>query len=138
LKKEVIAMDVTQETAERKTLAMIAHDGKKADMVAFATYNREKLKNYNLIATGSTGKLLQEKVGLEVECLQSGPYGGDAQIAARVAEGQVDGVFFLVDPLDKHPHDPDIQTLLRACNVHNVPIATNIATADLIISGNAL
>ena len=131
-------MDELQETAERKTLAMIAHDGKKADMVAFATYNREKLKSYNLIATGSTGKLLQEKVGLEVERLQSGPYGGDAQIAARVAEGKVDGVFFLVDPLDKHPHDPDIQTLLRACNVHNVPIATNVATADLIISGNAL
>jgi methylglyoxal synthase len=131
-------MHVTQETAKRKTLAMIAHDGKKADMVAFATYNREKLKDYDLIATGSTGKLLQEKVGLEVERLQSGPYGGDAQIAARVAEGKVDGVFFLVDPLDKHPHDPDIQTLLRACNVHNIPIATNVATADLIISGNAL
>ena len=131
-------MDELQETAEGKTLAMIAHDGKKADMVAFATYNREKLKNYNLIATGSTGKLLQEKVGLEVERLRSGPYGGDAQIAARVAEGKVDGVFFLVDPLDKHPHDPDIQTLLRACNVHNIPIATNVATADLIISGNAL
>ena len=131
-------MDVTQETAKGKTLAMIAHDGKKADMVAFATYNREKLKNYNLIATGSTGKLLQEKVGLEVERLRSGPYGGDAQIAARVAEGKVDGVFFLVDPLDKHPHDPDIQTLLRACNVHNIPIATNVATADLIISGNTL
>ena len=131
-------MDELQETAERKTLAMIAHDGKKADMVAFATYNREKLKNYNLIATDSTGKLLQEKVGLEVERLRSGPYGGDAQIAARVVEGKVDGVFFLVDPLDKHPHDPDIQTLLRACNVHNVPIATNVATADLIISGNAL
>ncbi len=131
-------MDELQETAEKKTLAMIAHDGKKADMVAFATYNREKLKNYNLVATGSTGKLLQEKVGLEVEPLQSGPYGGDAQIAARVVEGKVDGVFFLVDPMDKHPHDPDIQTLLRACNVHNVPIATNGATADLIISGNAL
>lgn len=131
-------MDMTQETAERKTLAMIAHDGKKADMVAFATYNREKLKNYHLIATGSTGQLLQEKVGLEVERLQSGPYGGDAQIAACVVEGGIDGVFFLVDPLDKHPHDPDIQTLLRACNVHNVPIATNVATADLIISGNAL
>ena len=131
-------MDELQETAERKTLAMIAHDGKKADMVAFATYNREKLKNYNLIATDSTGKLLQEKVGLEVERLQSGPYGGDAQIAARVVEGKVDGVFFLVDPMDKHPHDPDIQTLLRACNVHNIPIATNVATADLIISGNTL
>jgi len=122
-----------------KTIALVAHDGKKADLVAFATFNREKLAEYHLVATGTTGRLLQEKVGLvKVECVLSGPYGGDAQIAARVAEGAIDGVFFLVDSLDKHPHDPDIQTLLRACNVHNVPIATNIATADLIISNNAL
>jgi methylglyoxal synthase len=124
--------------ASVKTIAMIAHDGKKADLVAFATFNREKLKEYHLVATATTGKLLQEKVGLEVERVLSGPHGGDAQIASRVAEGTIDGVFFLVDPLDKHPHDPDIQTLLRACNVHNVPIATNVATADLIISTNAL
>ncbi len=121
-----------------KTLALIAHDGKKADMVAFATFNREKLSGYRLIATATTGKLLVEKVGLEVERLLSGPYGGDAQIAARVAQGEVHGVFFFVDPLDKHPHDPDIQTLLRVCNVHNVPLATNVATADLIISTEAL
>ncbi len=127
-----------QSPVERKTLALVAHDGKKADMVAFATFNRDKLKDYRLIATNTTGKLLQDKVGLEVERLESGPKGGDAQIAARVVQGEVNGVFFLVDPLDKHPHDPDIQTLLRACNVHNVPIATNIATADLIISGNTL
>ena len=121
-----------------KTIALIAHDGKKADMVAFATFNREKLMGFNLIATATTGRLLIEKVGLDVEYLLSGPYGGDAQIAARVAQGEVDAVFFFVDPLDKHPHDPDIQTLLRACNVHNVPIATNVATADLIISDEAL
>jgi methylglyoxal synthase len=121
-----------------KTIALIAHDGKKADMVAFATFNRDRLRNLNLIATATTGRLLVEKVGLEVECLFSGPYGGDAQIAARVAQGEVDAVFFFVDPLDKHPHDPDIQTLLRACNVHNVPIATNVAMADLIISDEAL
>ncbi len=121
-----------------KTLALIAHDGKKADMVAFATFNREKLSGYRLIATATTGKLLVEKVGLEVERLLSGPYGGDAQIAARVAQGEVHGVFFFVDPLDKHPHDPDIQSLLRVCNVHNVPLATNVATADLIISTEAL
>ncbi len=119
---------------ERKTIALIAHNGKKADMVAFATFNREKLSRYHLIATGTTGKMLQEKVGLEVERMLSGPLGGDAQIAARVAEGRVSGVIFLLDPLDKHPHEPDIQTLLRVCNVHNVPLATNIATADLIIS----
>lgn len=117
-----------------KTIAMIAHDGKKADMVAFATYNRERLGEFHLVATASTGRLLLTKVGLEVECVASGPYGGDAQIGARVVGGEVAAVIFLVDPLDKHPHDPDIQSLLRLCNVHNVPLATNVATADCIIA----
>ena len=121
-----------------KTIALIAHDGKKADMVAFATFNREKLKNYHLIATSTTGTLLRDKVGLEVEAVLSGPMGGDAQIAARVAQGEVAGVIFFVDPLNAHPHDPDIQGLLRVCNVHNVPLATNVATADLIVSGQAI
>lgn len=122
----------------KNTVALIAHDGKKADMVAFATFNRGKLQEFSLIATGTTGGLLVDKVGLSIERLLSGPHGGDAQIAARVAQGEVDAVIFLIDPLDKHPHDPDIQTLLRACNVHNVPIATNLATADLIISADSL
>lgn len=116
-----------------KVLALIAHDGKKADMVAWATYNRDALARHQLVATAATARLLQEKVGLEVEAVQPGPQGGDAQIGARVVEGRVDGVIFLVDPLDKHPHDPDIQTLMRLCNVHNVPLATNVATADCII-----
>jgi methylglyoxal synthase len=120
------------------TLAVVAHDGKKADLLGWATFNRGTLLQYRIMATGTTGKLLEEKVGLQVERLLSGPQGGDAQIAARVAEGRVDCVFFFVDPMDKHPHEPDIQTLLRACTVHNVPIATNLATADLIISSNAL
>jgi methylglyoxal synthase len=122
----------------RTTVALVAHDGKKADMVAFATFNRAKLSEFRLIATGTTGGILVEKVGLDVERMLSGPHGGDAQIAARVAEGKVDAVIFLIDPLDKHPHDPDIQTLLRVCNVHDVPIATNLATADLIISADSL
>lgn len=117
-----------------RKLALIAHDGKKADMVAFATYNRERLSGYHLLATASTGKLLVDKVGLTVECLASGPYGGDAQIGAHVVAGGVEAVIFLVDPLDKHPHDPDIQMLLRLCNVHNVPLATNVATADFVIT----
>ena len=117
-----------------QTLALIAHDGKKADMVAFAIDNKERLSKFHLVATGTTGKLLHEKAGLEVERVLSGPQGGDAQIAAMVAEGRVFAVIFFVDPLGKHPHDPDIQTLLRICNVHNVPLATNPATADLIIS----
>ena len=85
-----------------KVLALIAHDGKKADMVAFATFNRDKLAGYRLIATATTGRLLSEKVGLEVQACQSGPLGGDVQIAARVADGEVDAVFFLIDPLDRH------------------------------------
>lgn len=121
-----------------KTLALIAHDGKKADMVAFAMEHQAILARYKLIATSTTGQLLEEKIGLKVERMLSGPRGGDAQIAARVAEGEIEAVFFFVDPLEKHPHDPDIQGLMRICNVHNVPLATNAATAAYIISAKAL
>ena len=119
-------------------LAIIAHDGKKADLVAFATFNRDRLGQFQLVATSSTGKLLADLVGLEVECLESGPVGGDVQIANRVVEGEIDAVVFMVDPLDKHPHEPDIQTLLRICNVCNVPLATNSATADALIGSPLL
>jgi methylglyoxal synthase len=115
-------------------LAIIAHDGKKADLVAFATFNRGTLARHRLVATAPTGRLLREKVGLEVETVLSGPLGGDAQIAAYVAEGRVEAVIFLVDPLSAHPHDPDIRTVLRVCNVHDVPIATNVATADIVLA----
>lgn len=121
-----------------RTIALIAHDGKKTDMLAFATVNREKLSKFHLIATGTTGGLLIDKIGLDIDRMLSGPHGGDAQIASRVAQGEVDAVIFLIDPLDKHPHDPDIQTLLRVCNVHDVPIATNLATADMIIAAKSL
>jgi methylglyoxal synthase len=122
----------------RPRLALIAHDGKKADMTAFATFNRGTLQRCALVATATTGRLLREKVGLDVEVLQSGPVGGDVQMASRVVAGEIDAVLFLVDPLGKHPHDPDIQTLLRICNVHDVPLATNIATADMVISSPLL
>ena len=121
-----------------KTLALIAHDGKKADMVAFAMNYKSVLEKYNMIATSTTGEILTEKCGLKIRRMLSGPIGGDAQIAAQVAEGQVAAVFFFVDPLGKHPHDPDIQSLLRICNAHNVPLATNPATAAYIISEKAL
>jgi methylglyoxal synthase len=123
---------------ERKTLALISHDGKKADMVAFALGYKEVLQRYELVATHTTGQLLQEKCGLNVRLMLSGPVGGDAQIAAQVAEGKIEAVFFFIDPLGKHPHDPDINTLLRICNVHDVPLATNAATAMYIISPKAL
>lgn len=117
-----------------RRLALIAHDNKKVDFVAWATFNRETLAHFDLIATRHTARLVRDKVGLEVDELLSGPEGGDAQIAARVATGAVDVVFFFVDPLWSQPHDPDIRALLRVCNVHNVPLATNLGTADLIIT----
>ncbi|HUH34874.1 MAG TPA: methylglyoxal synthase [Moheibacter sp.] len=115
-------------------LAIIAHDGKKAEMVNFLMRNFDKLQNnaVQIIATGTTGAYV-EQAGLKVEKLLSGPRGGDAQIAARVAEGKTQMVFFFRDPLDKHPHEPDINMLLRICDVWNVPLATNPATAYLLI-----
>lgn len=122
----------------RKTLALIAHDGKKAEMLSFALKNEKWLAEYRLVATATTGKLIAEQTGLPVERMLSGPLGGDAQIAAMVATEEVAAVFFFIDPLGKHPHDPDIQGLLRICNAHNIPLATNPATADLIIRTDPL
>jgi len=116
------------------TLAVIAHDNKKADLVAWATFNRESLARFNLVATRHTARLMQDKVGLSVEWLLSGPEGGDAQIAVLVATRGVDAVFFFVDPLSAQPHDPEIRALLRVCNVHNVPLASNLAAASLILA----
>ena len=117
------------------TIALIAHDGKKDDMVRFLSAHRDVLTAFKLIATGTTGARVMQATGLAVERMLSGPYGGDAQIAARVAEGKVAGVIFMVDPLYAHPHEPDIQSLLRICNVYNIPLATNEASAKLILIG---
>jgi methylglyoxal synthase len=121
-----------------RTLAVIAHDGRKADLIAFATWNRDALSRFHLVATATTGQVLRQKVGLEVDTVLSGPMGGDAQIAAMVAEGRVAAVLFFVDPLSAHPHDPDIRTLLRVCNVHDIPIATNVAAANLFLTSTLL
>ena len=121
-----------------KTVALIAHDNKKDEMIAFAKAYVDVLSRYRLIGTGTTGRRVSEETGLEVTRMLSGPLGGDAQIAAKVAEGDVEAVFFFIDPLGAHPHDPDINSLLRICNVHNVPLATNTATAIYIISARAL
>jgi methylglyoxal synthase len=119
-----------------KTIALIAHDGKKDEMLTFARHFKDRLSEFHLIATGTTGSRIAEQVGLEVERMLSGPVGGDVQIASRVVEGRVAAVIFFVDQLEKHPHDPDIQTLLRLCIVHNIPLATNPATARLLIHGD--
>ncbi|MBZ0292713.1 MAG: methylglyoxal synthase [Anaerolineae bacterium] len=123
---------------ESKTLALIAHDGKKADMIAFALAYKPVLERYEMVATNTTGKLLRDKANLNIQLMLSGPKGGDAQISAMVAEGRIEAVFFFVDPLEKQPHDPDIQGLLRICNVYDVPLATNAATASYIISEKKL
>lgn len=115
-------------------IAIIAHDGKKAEMVQFLMEHKSILlhKNISLVATGTTGTKA-EKSGLEVIKMLSGPLGGDAQIAARIAEGKTDMVLFFRDPLGIHPHEPDIFMLMRLCDVHDVPLATNPATAELLL-----
>lgn len=118
-----------------RTLGLVSHDNKKVDLLAWANYNRGTLQRFRLVATATTGRLLKEKVGIAAETVLSGPQGGDVQLAALVASGEIDVVFFFMDPLTALPHDPDIKALMRVCNVHNLPLATNLATADLIIAG---
>jgi methylglyoxal synthase len=115
-------------------IAIIAHDGKKAEMIQFLMDYKAFLikKDIHLFATGTTGKKA-EKAGFQVSKVLSGPMGGDAQIAAKLAEGDMDMVIFFRDPLEKHPHEPDISMLMRLCDVHNIPLATNPATAELLI-----
>ncbi|WP_257667681.1 methylglyoxal synthase [Parapedobacter tibetensis] len=119
---------------EQKTIALIAHDGKKPEMVGFVKDHIELLRGTKLVATGTTGSYIKQ-TGLDVELKLSGPKGGDAQIAALAAEGKVDAIIFFRDPLGKHAHEPDIQMLMRVCDVYNVPLATNPATGKLILEG---
>ena len=114
-------------------VALIAHDGKKNEMVALATEFRSLLSTCALCATGTTGARLQTEVGLAVERLLSGPLGGDLQIGARLAVGEIDVVIFLRDPMTPQPHEPDINALVRASDVHDVPCATNVSTARLLL-----
>ena len=120
-------------------IAIIAHDGKKADMVQFLNNNKELLlqENIKLIATGTTGSRAEAR-GFKVKKMLSGPLGGDAQIAARVAEGKTKMVLFFKDPMSNHPHEVDINMLIRVCDVHNVPLATNEATAQLLLNAIAI
>lgn len=114
-------------------IALIAHDGKKTELVTFVLNNKELFEGVVMHATNTTGKFL-ENAGFTVKKVLSGPMGGDAQIAALVAEKQIEVVFFFRDPLDRHPHEPDVQMLMRLCDVHNIPLATNPAAAKLILS----
>lgn len=114
-------------------IALIAHDRKKDDMVALCRSHFEVLSQFDLVGTGTTARIVSEATGLNVHAMQSGPYGGDQQIGAQVASGEIDAVLFLRDPLTAQPHEPDITALLRVCDVHGVPVATNVAAAEKII-----
>ena len=120
--------------ATHRNIALVAHDNKKDDLIEWAQFNRGTLSRHNLVATGTTGRLLQEQVGLDVKRLHSGPLGGDMQLGAMISEGKVDFLVFFWDPLEPQPHDPDVRALLRIAVVYNTPTASNRATADFLIS----
>jgi methylglyoxal synthase len=116
------------------TIAMVAHDAKKEDMVELVKKYQDKLSQFNLVATKTTGQLIRDNTGIPVTLLQSGPMGGDQQVGAMVAEGKLEAVIFLRDPLFAQPHEPDISALMRVCDVHNTALATNLATAESVLN----
>ena len=118
----------------RRSIGLVAHDNMKPGLVEWARYNKGSLAQHDLVATGTTGLLLQQEVGLEVRRLNSGPMGGDQQLGAMISEGLVDMLVFFWDPLEPQPHDPDVRALLRIAVVWNVPTACNRSTADYLIS----
>ncbi len=116
-------------------IALIAHDKMKAEMIAFAIKHKDVLKKHELFATGTTGHRIIEATGLNVKCFRSGPLGGDQEIGARVANGEIDLIFFFRDPLTAQPHEPDVSALLRLSDVYKIPLATNSSTGELLIDG---
>jgi len=127
--------EATEKEGKKFRIALIAHDAKKTDMLAFASKNEEFLKKCDIITTKGTGHLINEKTNLEVKEMMPGPEGGDLQIGGLVASEEVDLVIFLRDPLAKQPHDPDIAALMKVCDVHDIPLATNLSSAEILLKG---
>ncbi|MBP8972372.1 MAG: methylglyoxal synthase [Anaerolineae bacterium] len=128
---------MTQQTSmipPRKRIALIAHDDRKQDLLEWARFNIGRLSHHEILATGTTGTLLKQELGLPVQTFLSGPLGGDQQVGAKIAENAIDVLIFFWDPLESHPHDPDVRALLRMAVLQNIPVAMNRSSADFIFS----
>lgn len=129
---------VTMTIGKQKNIALIAHDGKKGQMIEWCEKNKEILQKHFLCGTGTTARMITDRTGLPVKGYNSGPLGGDQQVGAKIVEGKIDFVVFFSDPLSAQPHDPDVKALLRIAQVYDIPIANNLASADFMIHSSLM